>query len=207
MTTNIPPLRVVNVHKSYGSQSVLRGFTGSFTAGRIAALVGPNGVGKTTLLRIIAGLQRASAGTIECGSVLYYGGFDTLPVRGTVNQFRRALGLDASLAGGRRLRNLSRGELHQVGLDATFGLSSEVLLLDEPWTALEPDAREALNGRVRAAAAERIVVCSSHDLDEVARIADDVVFLAAGQALWRRREDGGPFDRDEFIRIYRESKR
>lgn len=192
------------IRKSYGSREVLRGFTANFDNGRIAALVGPNGAGKTTLLRIAAGLQAADGGTIRGGRTLYYGGFDSVPVQGRVNALRRALGLAPMDNGERRLAKLSRGELQSVGLDIALELAPEVLLLDEPWTALEPDARERLNERLRAARTNRVVICSSHDLDEVARVADDVLFLRDGIVAHKSRsEDETPLDRDELIRLYR----
>lgn len=203
-------LAFAGVEKSYGGKSVLRGFTGDFVPGRIAALVGPNGAGKTTLLRIAAGLQRSDAGGVTGGSTLYYGGFDALPLHGTVRQFRAAVGLAATSGDDRRiLARLSRGELQRVGLDIALELAPDVLLLDEPWTALEPDARAELNERLQSAArSDRVVICSSHDLDEVARVADDVVFLTRGVADWKRREDfqDGAFDRDDLVQTYRSNK-
>jgi ABC-type Na+ transport system ATPase subunit NatA len=69
---------------------------------------------------------------------------------------------------------------------------------------LEPDARERLNERLRAARSNRVVICSSHDLDEVARVADDVLFLRDGIVAHKSRgEDETPLDRDELIRLYR----
>lgn len=201
-------LQLDSIRKSYGNHEVLRGFSGSFGPGRIAALVGPNGAGKTTLLRITAGLQHADSGAVQGGKALYYGGFDNVPIKGRINDLRRALGLRSLADGSCRLSRLSRGELHRVGLDLAFELAPDVLLLDEPWTALEPDAREALNEQLRETAASRVIICSSHDLDEVARIADDVVFLEDGIGTWKRRDaEEGAFERDELIRIYRESKR
>lgn len=197
-------LQLDAVRKSYGSNEVLRGFTGTFVRGRIAALIGPNGAGKTTLLRIAAGLQHADGGTVSGTHVVYYGGFDTMPVRGTIDAFRTALGLEET-SDRRKLGKLSRGELQRVGLSAALELPSDALLLDEPWTALEPDAREQLDGELQRIASDRIVICSTHDLDHVARIADDFVFLAAGTAVWKKREEGG-VTRDELLRLYHESK-
>jgi ABC-type multidrug transport system ATPase subunit len=195
------------IRKRYGANEVLRGFSGTFSAGRIAALVGPNGAGKTTLMRIAAGLQRADSGSISGCQTLYYGGFDLLPVKGTVDQLRKSLALSPSPKGDRKLSRLSRGELHLAGLSIALDLCPDVLLLDEPWTALEPDIRDNLNAELRAHAENRVIICSSHDLDEVARVADDVIFLADGVGIWRRRGQGAvAFDRDELIRVYRESK-
>jgi ABC-type multidrug transport system ATPase subunit len=197
-------LQLESIRKSYGSHDVLRGFTGTFAPGRIAALIGPNGAGKTTLLRIAAGLQIADGGTVSRVKTVYYGGFDTMPLRGKVSQFRRALGLAAE-GDSRKLSTLSRGELQRVGLSAALELPADALLLDEPWTALEPDAREELDRELQRIAADRIVVCSTHDLDQVSRIADDWVFLAAGTALWKKREDGIA-TREDLLRLYRDSK-
>lgn len=197
-------LSMEGIHKSYGKREVLRGLTADFANSRIAALVGPNGAGKTTLLRIAAGLQASDSGSIRGGRTLYYGGFDSVPVRGRINTLRRALGLPRVDGGDRRLAKLSRGELQSVGLDIAFELAPEVLLLDEPWTALEPDARERLNERLRAACTNRVVICSSHDLDEVARVADDVLFLRDGVVLRKSRgDDETALDREELIRLYR----
>ena len=138
--------------------------------------------------------------------MLYYGGFDLLPRRGKVGDLRHALGLPADGQGGRKISTLSRGELQQMGLDLAFSLVSDALLLDEPWTALEPDAREELNEKLRLTVKQRVVICSSHDLDEVARVADDIVFLADGIGIWKCREDGWG-SRDDLIRLYRQSKK
>lgn len=200
-------LQMEGVTKSYGDLRVLRGVDGTFRPGRVGALVGPNGAGKTTLLRVVAGLQRADSGVIRAREVAYYGGFDSLPVRGTVNRFRHALGLaPTDELGGRRMSRLSRGQLHRVGLDAAFELGRGTLLLDEPWTSLEPDAREDLNSHlVETARSGRIVVVSSHDLDEVARVANDVAFLRDGKAIWKTREEMGPagFDRSLLLELFR----
>jgi ABC-type multidrug transport system ATPase subunit len=206
MSSSAAPLTFHDLRKSYGSKEILSGFDGTFAPGRLGALVGPNGAGKTTLLRIAAALQFASSGSVSGEEVLYYGGFDTLPIHGTTADFRRALGLPTGSDGRRPLRTLSRGQLHSVGLEAALDLARHTILLDEPWTALEPDARENLNDRLtRMKSVGHVIVCSTHDLGEVARIADDVVLLKSGSAVWRRREDEPhvQFDRDAILELYR----
>jgi len=199
-------LSVHDLVRSYGKHVVLSSVTLSFTPGRLAALVGPNGAGKTTLLRIAAGLIAADSGRVCGPRCLYYGGFDCLPVRGTENAFRRSLGLSAVPDGRKALGRLSRGQLHLVGLRAALDLRDPALLLDEPWTALEPDARVRLNERLlERARGGGVVVCSTHDLDEVARIADDVVFLGDGLATLHRREEqaGREFLREKLLGFFR----
>lgn len=184
-------LRFEGVVKSYGALEVLRGITAAFQPGRVAVLVGPNGAGKTTLMRIAARLQSADEGTVDGPHALFFGGCETLPVRSTVNALRAALRLPADEAlGKRRLAKLSKGLLQQAGLRIAIETGADALLLDEPWTSLEPDARTRLNDEVRAQASlGRILVCSTHDLDQGARVADDVVLLREGRLAWHRRED------------------
>lgn len=132
-----------DIRKAYGPKEVLRGFSATFEQGRVAVLVGPNGAGKTTLMRIIAGLQWPDDGLVQSRRAAYYSGFDSVPVRGTVDRLRRAVGLPpARERGAARLSRLSRGQLHIAGLEIVLDLDSDALLLDEPWTALDPDARE-----------------------------------------------------------------
>jgi ABC-type multidrug transport system ATPase subunit len=201
-------LRLEEIEKSYRGQAVLRGISATFPPGRIGALIGPNGAGKTTLLRIAAGLQRADRGAVHATDVVYFGGFDTLPVGGSANGLRRALGLPPSFGGRCGLARLSRGQQQSAGVYLALDSTASTVLLDEPWTALEPDARDALNVRLRfEAAAGRIVLCSSHDLDEVCRVADDVVFLREGRLTSASRDETAPdrpFDRQALLRGYRE---
>lgn len=182
MTRN---LEIRGLAKRYGSKRVFDAFEGTFEPGRLTALVGPNGAGKTTLLRIAAGLQTADAGEIiRPAPAAYYGGFDTIPVAGSVRNLRASLGVSPG-DDQRSLSRLSRGELQLVGLEIVLDLAPAILLLDEPWTALEPHVRRELTGRLSGlAAAGKMVICSSHDLDEVVRAADDVVFLHDGKGVW-----------------------
>lgn len=184
-------LRFEAIAKSYGVLQVLRGITATFEPGRVAVLVGPNGAGKTTLMRIAARLQSPDEGTVDGPPALFFGGGETLPVRSSVNALRAALRLPPDEAlGTRRLAKLSKGLLQQVGLRIAIETDVEALLLDEPWTSLEPDARARLNDDVRAQAAlGRIVVCSTHDLDQGARVADDIALLRDGHLAWHRREE------------------
>ena len=200
-------LAISGLCKAYGRNAVLKGVDLAFSAGRVGALVGPNGAGKTTLFRIAAGLQRADAGRVRAEEVLYFGGFDVLPLRGTVNELRRSLGLeDARRLGERKMKRLSRGDLQRTGLDAALAARRGTLLLDEPWTALEPDARDELSAQLRARADEgTTIVVSSHDLDEVARLANDIAFLRDGRVVSKRREEMGEdgFDRARLMSLFR----
>jgi ABC-2 type transport system ATP-binding protein len=207
-TAGVEGIRLRGLRKAYGKNEVLRGIDAEFAPARVTALVGANGAGKTTLLRIIAALLRPDSGEVIAPASLYYGGFDVLPVAGAINDLRRSLGLRPVEGGKRQLSQLSRGELQIAGLDIAFELAPAGLLLDEPWTALEPDARDALTARIIEASRSRTIICSSHDLDEVARVAHDVAFIGNGVvAIENGGAVSGAFERERLVRRYREVSR
>lgn len=176
--------------------------------GRVTVLVGPNGSGKTTLLKICAGLTPATAGT--CAVAVRGIGYvpDDTPFPGyftareTLERLARLFGLangrattevDAALeavalAGdaGRRVGEFSRGLRQRLALAQALLGAPELLLLDEPAAALDPRALQRFATLIAAQrAAGRTVVLSSHFLQQVADIADDIVMLAEGRAIFR----------------------
>jgi molybdate transport system ATP-binding protein len=175
------------------------------TGGGITALVGPSGVGKTSVLMMIAGLLRPDAGRIAvAGQVLFEGGADLAPERracGMVFQdhrlfphlsvrgnLRYGMARDGDLAGmagflgiapllGRMPRNLSGGEAQRVALGRALLSAPRFLLLDEPLSALDGARKDEIMGLI-----ERIrdqtglpILYVSHAAAEVQRLADHVV--------------------------------
>lgn len=202
---NAAVLSLVRIRKSYGANVVLNDITVSFQSGEVTALVGPNGAGKTTLCRIAAGLQFPDSGRVIATGAGYFGGFETLPVKGTVDGLWRSLGLQRKTGDGRRLSVLSRGELQWVGLEAIFALGCKAILLDEPWMGLEPDRKVELSDRIiRYVESGNAAICASHELDEVARIADRVYVIGNGKIKVRERTDG--LDRDVLLKMYRDAR-
>jgi energy-coupling factor transport system ATP-binding protein len=175
------------------------------TAGEVCVLMGPNGGGKTTLLRVIAGLQKPLAGTAarRPGRVAY------LPQDPAVLLHRRSVQeeVDYTLrrAGSgeprdhvlRRLGltdlaarypgDLSSGQRHRAALAAILAGSPGLVLLDEPTRGMDAAARTALVQILREmAAAGASVVVATHDADLAADLADRVLFVADGAV-----RDGG----------------
>jgi len=178
------------VSKKYGRQWALRSVTVSATGGEIVGLVGPNGAGKTTLLRLASRLTEPQSGRIDVpsgsfGTLRYFGGERTLPPDVRVHQWRRLWGLDADRRAGRkRIGALSRGMRQRLGLETIFvrPQSAAVVLLDEPWEGLDPDASIWLSqqlGMVRSFGAAIIV--SSHRIHDLASVCDRCVFMHLGQ--------------------------
>jgi len=187
-------------------------------AGQVTGLLGPNGSGKTTTLRVTLGLVRPTAGTALIGGLAYRNlprprrivgamleatGFHpgrrardhlrVLAAAAAVPDRRVDEVLDqVGLAGAasRRVRGFSLGMKQRLGLAAALLADPQVLLLDEPANGLDPAGIAWLRGLLRGLADQgRTILVASHVLGEVAQTADRVVIVSAG----RLRFDG-PLD-------------
>jgi len=208
MTTVIA---VADLRKTFGSLRALDGATLAVPRGGVVALVGPSGSGKTTLLRIVAGFERPEAGTVEVGGrlvaapgcwvepeqrrigmVFQQGAlFPHLTVGGNVGfgarrRERVAECLELVGLGDRASaypHELSGGERQRVALARALAADPEVVLLDEPFAALDAGLRESLReqvaGILRAAGTSALLV--THDQAEALSLADTVAVLRAGR--------------------------
>jgi ABC-2 type transport system ATP-binding protein len=216
------------LHKAYGDNRVLEGVTFTVAPGSMFGFCGSNGAGKTTAMRIALGLLRADAGEVRWqGRVLDQatrrrigympeerGLYPKMRVGEQVAYFARLHGLDRGAAGraaeewverlglgarrGDQVEKLSLGNQQRVQLAAALVSRPEVLILDEPFSGLDPigvdSLADALLGQVREGVP---VVFSSHQLDLVERLCDSVGILARGRMVatgtvdeLRRREAG-----------------
>jgi len=197
----------------FGRTTALREASFNVPAGSITALLGPNGAGKSTALKIALNLLRPSSGHADILGVdsrklgpaqlqrLGYvaDGMD-LPLWMTVDRFlgwcrplypkwdtdlERDLRRQFGLPGDRRLRHLSRGQRMKAALVSVLAYRPELLVLDEPFSGLDPLVRdEFISGLLELAGGEGFsVVLSSHDIEEVDRLADHVVMLNEGSVL------------------------
>jgi ABC-2 type transport system ATP-binding protein len=198
--------------KRYRRASALTECTVTVPEGRVCALIGPNGAGKTTLLRILAGLVRPSAGTASVldgkprqdPAFLADIGFlaQEIPLYRSFtaeDHIRAGAHLnprwDAALARTRlaelripldqRVGKLSGGQRAQVALALTLAKRPRLLLLDEPFAALDPLARRnflaALTSAVTDAAGRLTVVLSSHLVSDLERVCDHLILLAGSR--------------------------
>lgn len=197
------------VRKEFGRTVALAGVDLAVAPGRVVVLLGPNGAGKTTLLRIGAGLSRPTEGGVVVHGAegaaararIGYLGHATLlyasltPVENLLfaGQLYGARGaaaradrlLDAAGVS-RRARDpvarLSRGTQQRVALCRALLHEPAILLLDEPFTGLDPDGVALLSRWIREHAARGgSALLSTHDLDAGLGVADAVAVLARGR--------------------------
>jgi ABC-2 type transport system ATP-binding protein len=203
-------VRAQSLGKRYGRRWALSGCTLEIPAGRVVGLVGPNGAGKTTLLRLAVGQLAPTTGDLEVlgrrpatdaaqlGRVGYVAQSTPLYADLTVDEHLmlgdrlnprwdmtiararvEAAGLDTRQRAGR----LSGGQRAQLSLAMALAKRPELLVLDEPVSALDPLARRAFFAGLMEWAAETgaSIVLSSHVIGDLERICDYLVVLAASQ--------------------------
>jgi energy-coupling factor transporter ATP-binding protein EcfA2 len=186
--------RLADVSFAYGSRPVLDGSSLTVRRGEIVALTGPNGVGKTTLAKIAAGLLQPHAGTVEAEGRRCYLSQDpgrylvkervedeaALAVRGDRDLARCALA-GVGLAGfeDRHPRDLSSGERERLALASVLVAEPDVLILDEPTRGVDPPRKAELAAQLRRDAERRATLVVTHDLVFAGDVADREVALRA----------------------------
>jgi len=189
------PLEATGLHKAFGGTTVLAGVDLVIERGSRIVVLGLNGVGKTTLLRLLAGIDAPDAGTVACGPGARIGYFaqehETLDPDATVLDNLRASAPptfgDAELRGilgsflfdadatFQRTGTLSGGERTRLALAILVAQGSNVLLLDEPTNNLDPQSRDRV---LRAIAGYRgATVLVTHDPGAVDALAPERVLL------------------------------
>jgi ABC-2 type transport system ATP-binding protein len=191
-----PVIDLRQVSKRYGRHVAVDSVSLTIDGGEILALIGPNGAGKTTLLRMMAGLLRPTTGAIvfpsHAGSsrpcrqypVRYFGGERTLPSHVPARRWHALWdGAAASATTERQFGILSRGTRQRIALEtALASRDSSVLLLDDPWQGLDPDAAGWLSDRLVSDRRRNAgIVVSSRSVHDLAAICDRCEFLVEGR--------------------------
>src|SRR5580700_9399278 len=206
---------IQHVWKYYGDYPALRGVTFDVPAGGCLALLGRNGAGKTTLLKILAGLSRAGKGAVTILGkdardpetrrrigVLGHGIgiYEELSAAENLQIFATLYGVPnpkrvaeewLEKAGLTRVRDglvreFSRGMRQRLAVARAFLHNPSLLLLDEPFTALDDRAIAVLQGLLKGALAEgRTIIMSTHQLREALELATDVALINRGKLAFR----------------------
>jgi len=195
--------------KRFGRVHALQGLNFSVPQGAVHALVGPNGAGKTTLIKILMNIFRASGGTASVlgvdsrrvsgkafASIGYVSENQQLPGWMRVGAFLEYLRpfyptwdtqLEAQLAQAfdlqldRKLKQLSRGMRMKAALASALAFRPKLIVLDEPFSGLDPMVRDELANALVNRAAGSTIFLSSHDLAEMEGFATHMLFLDAGR--------------------------
>ncbi len=210
----IAVLELRDVSKRYGDVAALSECSFQVRPGRLTGFVGPNGAGKTTAMRAILGLVIPDAGTVSwrgrpvlaadrrrfgympeerglypkmrvADQLVFLGrlsGLSAAVATREAGHWLDALGLGERKAS--RLDDLSHGNQQRVQLAAALIHAPELLVLDEPFSGLDPLAMDSMSAILtRIARAGAAVLFSSHQLDIVEHLCEDVVVIDAGRVV------------------------
>ncbi len=182
-------IRFEQVIKRYDT-AVLDGITLSFAEGKITALLGASGRGKTTVLRLLAGLEKPESGSVSVDGTVGYLFQEPrlLPALTAFENVRLVCGSDAeahdALAlccaeqlADKRPAEMSGGERQRVALARLVAYGGDVWLLDEPFSALDADTKDVVTKSLLPLMRARTVVLVTHDRAEAAHLADAVAEL------------------------------
>lgn len=206
-------IKFKNLHKSFGKLIVLDGLDLSIKKGGIFAILGPNGSGKTTLIKCLLGMVIPNKGEINFNneSVLkkweYRNNLNYLPqianfppnltVIELINMVKNLrpkeskesklielFGLEDFL--NKKLGNLSGGTKQKVNIVLTFMFDSELIILDEPTTGLDPIALIHLKELIQQEKANgKTILITTHIMSVVDELADEIVFLLDGKIYFK----------------------
>jgi ABC-type multidrug transport system ATPase subunit len=212
-----PVLAVNGLARRFGDVRAVRDVSFAIEAGRVTALLGENGAGKSTTMRIVLGFLRKDAGEVRRGAgavgyvpeqpaffpwargeELLYGAAlcrrIPAPVAGErIRRWSERLSFPPSLME-RRASTYSHGNRKKLSYLQSLVLEPELFVADEPFTALDPPSiRTAREVFRELAGSGRAVLLSSHLISEIGKIYDDLVVIHRGSTVLRaRREDLGP---------------
>lgn len=190
-------LKAVNITKNFGENTVLNNFTHEFAEGRVTAVLGRSGCGKSTLLNVLMGLIAPDGGGVIRG--------ENQRISAVFQENRLCENLTASanirLVTGKRytraeiaaelaavglgdcvdkpVRTLSGGMKRRTALLRALLAEYDALFLDEPFKGLDEETKRAVMEYVREKTRGKTVVLVTHDRDECAFLADEIIELGA----------------------------
>jgi len=207
-----PAIQIEGLHKNFGSTIALNGINLTVAKGAIYALVGPNGAGKTTLIKVLMDILCPTAGHArvlgiasgrltgkELNKVGYVSENQDLPGWMTAGYMLRYLrpfyptwdyNLEQQLIHmfdiplDRKLKHLSRGMRMKVAFTGSLAYRPQIIILDEPFSGLDPLVRDELMESLLDRAPETTIFISSHDLAEIESFASHVGYLEHGGLLF-----------------------
>ncbi|UCE93542.1 MAG: ABC transporter ATP-binding protein [Flavobacteriaceae bacterium] len=210
-------IEITNLNKKFGKLTVLDGLDLEISSGGIFAVLGPNGSGKTTLIKSVLGMVIPDEGEIKIdgnsvlGGWAYRNDINYLPqianfpanlnVRELIKMVKNLrpkeakdkdliarFGLEPFLD--KKLGNLSGGTKQKVNILLTFMFESDLIILDEPTTGLDPISLIHLKEIIRSERSKgKTILITTHIMSFVEEIADEIVFLLDGEIYFKGSSD------------------
>ena len=193
-------LRVNNLCKSFGTVKAVDNVSFDLEKGQTLAVIGPSGGGKSTLLRVLNGLEIPDSGTIEGGTFgLVFQEYNLFPqytVLGNLTLAPRLLRKDFSQADEILKKvglsdkkdnypsQLSGGQKQRTAIARALMLKPDVLCFDEPTSALDPKLTEEIVEIIKQMKGEQTIIIVTHDMDVMRETADKTGIMENGKLRW-----------------------
>ena len=225
-------LTLDGISKRYGGFQAVSDLSFEVEKGTICGFLGPNGAGKTSTLRMILGLQPATSGRIDIlgaddgrkvrdrigflpeerglykkmtpvDAIAFFGGLKGLPApegRKRARDMLTQMGLGDAQK--KKMKDLSKGMAQKVQLIASVVHRPEFVILDEPFSGLDPMNQQGLEAMIRALAADgATVLFSTHVMQHAERLCDKVVLLARGKKAFEGTVDQARATSPRFLEL------
>jgi ABC-2 type transport system ATP-binding protein len=206
-------IEIENLHKAFGRHEALRGLSLAVPEGSAYALIGANGAGKTTTIKTLMNIVRPTRGSTrilgvdsrrlavpQLQRIGYVSENQDMPARLTVAQYldylrpfysnwdrelERSILKELRLPPDRRIGDLSHGMRMKMTLACALPFRPQVLILDEPFSGLDPLVRDEFMERLLLQAGEMTILISSHELSEIEGVTTHVGFIDQGRLLFQ----------------------
>ena len=202
-------IELVNIEKRFGNKRVLRNINLNLQEGKVYGLFGPNGVGKTTLLKIMAGYNKKTSGEYKINGLdftyenkdhitfisdkeIFYG---WMKIKDAVKYYKdfftdfdeekclRLVGM-MKLEADDKINVLSKGMKARLKVALAISRDAKLYLLDEPLGGLDPVSRKIILDTIRTLMNQNgILIITSHLVNDVADIIDHVLFISEGEII------------------------
>ena len=209
-------IEIKNISKKFGKLEVLKNVSVSCNSGQCIALIGPNGCGKTTLIKSVLGMVIPDSGSMEFNEKSIFGDYlyrekigympqigrypDTMTIGEIIEMVKKIRNskdnLDEDLFRdfeiekmlNKQMRTLSGGTTQKISAVLAFLFNPDVLILDEPTAGLDPLAAEVLKEKIiKEKEKGKLILITSHLLSELDDLISEIIFMQDGKIFFHKK--------------------